>query len=80
MVTPDREPLGVTDAWMWAREAKGADGERPGILESQRWIEGYERVAEMAAGMPESRLVYVADREADLVGLMVKVRTTGNAR
>lgn len=72
VVTPQREPLGVTDAWMWAREAKGADGERPGILESQRWIEGYERVAEMAAGMPESRLVYVADREADLVGLMVK--------
>jgi hypothetical protein len=22
-VTPGREPLGVIDAWMWAREAKG---------------------------------------------------------
>jgi len=26
VVTPDREPLGVTDAWIWARETKGEDG------------------------------------------------------
>ena len=45
VVTPQREPLGVTDAWMWAREVKEAEGERLGILESQRWIGGYERVA-----------------------------------
>jgi len=77
VVTPHREPLGVTDAWMWAREAKGEDGERPGILESQRWIEGYERVAEMADEMPDTRLVYVADREADLVGLMAKAAQLG---
>lgn len=38
-----REPLGVLDAWMWAREAKATDGERGGIKESERWIEGYER-------------------------------------
>lgn len=77
VVTPEREPLGVTDAWIWAREAKQADGTRPGILESQRWIEGYERVAEMAAGMPDTRLVYVADREADLVDLMAKADQMG---
>lgn len=77
VVTPEREPLGVTDAWMWAREAKGADGKRAGILESQRWIEGYERVADMAGEMPETRLVYIADREADLVGLMVKAALLG---
>lgn len=69
-ITPDREPLGVTDAWMWAREPKGADGTRPGILESQRWIEGYQRIAETALEMPQTRFVYVADREADIVGLM----------
>jgi hypothetical protein len=34
VVTPDREPLGVIDAWLWAREFKDADGNRPGILES----------------------------------------------
>ena len=37
--------LGVLDAWMWARKPKGeAD-----VLESLRWTEGYERVAELAA-------------------------------
>ena len=25
-ITPQREPLGVTDAWMWARQLKDADG------------------------------------------------------
>ncbi|WP_291991684.1 IS4 family transposase [Candidatus Accumulibacter sp. ACC003] len=76
-VTPEREPLGVIDAWMWAREAKAADGSRPGISESTRWIEGYERVAETAAGMPQTRLVYVADREADIVGLMQRAQALG---
>jgi hypothetical protein len=66
----EREPLGMMDAWMWAREFKEADGSRPGILESIRWIEGYERVAEAAARMPGTRLVYIADREADILGMM----------
>lgn len=69
-VTTDREPLGVLDAWMWAREKRGSDGVRPGQKESRRWIEGYERVAEMAAEMPATRLVYLADREADMVDMM----------
>ena len=56
-VTVDREPLGVHDAWMWARAKRGADGVRPGMIESQRWVEGYQRVAEMALTMPGTRLV-----------------------
>jgi hypothetical protein len=78
VVTPQREPLGVTDAWMWAREPKGADGSRPGIRESRRWIEGYERIAETAATMPDTRLVYVADREADILELMQCAHALGN--
>jgi len=76
-VTPDREPLGVIDVWMWAREAKGADGDRPGLRESLRWLEGYERVAESAAMMPDTRLVYVADREADILELMQRAHRLG---
>ena len=76
-VTPQREPLGVIDAWMWARQPKAADGERPGVCESQRWIEGYERVAEMAEEMPDTRLVYVADREADILALMQRAHALG---
>lgn len=69
-ITPQREPLGITDAWMWARQQKDADGQRPGAKESLRWIEGYKRVAEMAAEVADTRLVYVADRESDIVELM----------
>jgi hypothetical protein len=76
-VTPQREPLGVLDAWMWAREDRDASGVRHGQKESTRWIEGYERVAEMAAEMPATRLVYVADREADLVAMMRRAQELG---
>lgn len=76
-VSPQREPLGVLDAWMWAREPKDADGQRGGLLESTRWIEGYTRVAELAGSLPDTRLVYVADREGDIVALMAKARELG---
>jgi len=76
-VTPEREPLGVMDAWMWAREQKDKFGKRGGPKESLRWIEGYERIAEMAAHLPHTRLIYVADREADMVPLMLKAQELG---
>lgn len=76
-VSTSREPLGVLDAWMWARQAKDKDGNRPGIKESVRWVEGYERLAEMAAELPETRLVYLADREADLMALMQRADSLG---
>jgi hypothetical protein len=77
-VTPGRVPLGVIDAWMWAREFKDKDGQRGGLCESMRWIEGYERVAEQAKQMPGTRLVYVADREGDIVELMRRARELGH--
>lgn len=76
-VTPAREPLGVLDARMWAREKKDASGKRGGPKESQRWPEGYERLAELAPQLPATRLVYVADREADMMPLMVRARDLG---
>lgn len=72
-----REPLGVLDAWMWAREPKDETGARGGVRESVRWREGYERVAELAAELPDTRLVYVADREADIAELMATARDLG---
>ena len=76
-VSTSREPLGVLDAWMWARELRDADGKRSGVSESMRWIEGYERLAEMAVQLPQTRLVYLADREADIMALMVRARDLG---
>jgi hypothetical protein len=61
-VSPQRLPLGILDNWMWARPLDTS--------ESRRWIEGYERVAERAGRLPGTRLVYVADREADMLALM----------
>lgn len=77
-VTPDRVPLGVMDAWMWSRELKNTDGNRPGICESIRWLEGYERVSEVAQMHRETRWVYVADREADILKLMQRAHALGN--
>lgn len=76
-VSTDRVGLGVLDAWMWTREPKDADGERGGVKESARWIEGYERVAEHALDLPGTRLVYVADREADITALMQRADELG---
>lgn len=72
-ITPDRIPLGISDAWMWSRgKTKKEDQETPTIKESDRWVEGYERVAEMAERCPQSRLIYVADREGDILNLMAR--------
>src|SRR5512143_1432545 len=66
VVTPAGVALGVVDAWIWARGPK----DQPQVKESARWVEGYEIVADLAAQVPGTRLVYVADREGDLRALM----------
>lgn len=89
-VTPEREPLGITDIWMWSRErrdeikkAAQTDTEKKEkeasdeAKESIRWITGYENVATMALGLPETRLVYVADRESDIIALMERAEELG---
>ena len=35
VVTPEREPLGVINAWMWAREFKDGDEPRGGLVSRQ---------------------------------------------
>ena len=58
---------------MWSRgKSKAQDLKISTLKESDRWIEGYERVAEMAERCPQSRLVYVVDREGDILSLMAK--------
>ena len=74
VVTPQREPLGVINAWTWAREAKPGAAPRGGLLESVRWVESYERIAEQARAMPATRHVCIGDRESDLLALVVKAR------
>ena len=77
--TPQREPLGVVNVHMWTRQERGdmtAD-EAKAEKESARWIKGYEHVAGMAAQLPQTRLVYVADRESDMIELMERAQELG---
>jgi hypothetical protein len=73
-LTPEGVMLGTLDVWMWKREPKG----EASFKESIRWIEGYERVAEIAAEMPATRLVYIADREGDIRALMDRAAELGH--
>jgi hypothetical protein len=81
-VTPAGLPLGVLDAWLWARDAQshGQDKRHWPIeaKESVRWLEGYERVAELASELPDTRLVYVADRECDIHAFMAQAQRLGH--
>jgi len=76
-VTPDRLCLGLLDVYSWAREpgslGQGKDPTRPlEEKESVRWVDGYEQVNELAESLPDTRLAYVADREADIYDLFVE--------
>lgn len=77
-VTPDRLCLGVLDAFTWARskEDYGKKSERKTKSieekESMRWIEGYRRVCEAAKALPDTRCVYMADRESDIYELFAE--------
>jgi len=62
---------------MWAHQARDKGGNRPGIKASVRWLEGYERLAEMAPQLPGARLVYLADHEADMMELMRRAGALG---
>ena len=69
-----REPLGVINAWTWAREFKQGDAPRGGVLESVHWVESYECIAEQARELPGTRHVCIGDRESDILALLVMAR------
>jgi hypothetical protein len=52
-VTPLGAAVGVIEAWLWTRAPKG----EPQVKESARWQEGSEIVADLAAPVPDTRLV-----------------------
>ncbi|MDY7575171.1 hypothetical protein [Actimicrobium sp. CCI2.3] len=68
-VTTQRLPLAVLDCWMRATKERL----EPNLAESTRWIKGYERLADMVAGLSGTRLIYLANREADMLSLMKRV-------
>ena len=83
-VTPDGVPLGVLDAWLWARDRETfGDDKRHWPIEakeSMRWLEGFERCAELAATLPDTRLVYVADRECAIPAFRIKLSPSSSPK
>lgn len=59
----DRETFGE-DRRHWSIEAK----------ERMQWLAGFEHCADLAETLPDTRLVYVADRECDIHEVMVQTQ------
>lgn len=79
VVSPERVPLSVLDAWMWVRDAsRTVNHSLPaGAKESFRWLKGYERLAEQTSLLPETHLVYVPAREKDFLDSMTRASALG---
>ena len=82
--TEDGVPLGLLDVQCWARDGQGAGTKgtsknRPiEQKESAKWLRSYRAAAEARKHCPDTRVVSVGDREADLYELFAEaVSTTG---
>jgi hypothetical protein len=76
-LTPERLCLGLLGVHRWVRApgslGRDKDPNRPlEEKESVRWVDGYRQVDELAEQLPNTRLTYVADREADLYDLFIE--------
>lgn len=80
--TPARLPLGVLAIRAWARKPeqrlRDSRRERPiSEKESQKWLDSLEALAQLKAQLPGTRLVSVADREADVYEFFAAARAHG---
>jgi hypothetical protein len=79
--TPDGTPLGTLSAEQWTREdgAPKKDHKRMPIedKESHRWIDGLEEAHRAALLVPQTRIVCVADSEADIFELFAEADAVG---
>src|ERR1039457_2918943 len=77
---PSGLPLGVLRAQCLAPAGKAPDDRRPGWAvpieekETFRWIEGLRDTMDLAALMPQTRILNVCDREADFFELFEEIR------
>jgi hypothetical protein len=81
--TPQGVPLGVIDAECWARDpiptepTSGASARRAvEETEALRWINSYLQSARVQVLLPETQVVCVADREADIYELFERAQQT----
>jgi len=84
-VTPDKLCLGVVGSELFDREAEslGQTNRRRTLpveeKEGFRWVKGYRLACQLAAECPDTQIVSVADREADMYDIFVDAqRQTGS--
>lgn len=81
--TPQRLPLGVLGLRVWARDPaqpqrRESRRRRPiEDKESQKWIDSVQALAALKGQLPGSRLVSVADREADVYEFLLAAQRLG---
>jgi hypothetical protein len=81
--TPEGTPLGVLDAQCWARDPQqaGKSAQRKALpieqKESAKWLRSFQRVAAIQVLCPNTRLVSVGDREADIYELFAQYTPEG---
>jgi hypothetical protein len=73
-VSTEGLPLGVVRACFDAPEPAGAAPKAPAQRKSRRWMEGLGDCLELAARCPDTRVVGVMDREADIFELFERQR------
>lgn len=85
-VTPDKLCLGVVGSEFFDRapESLGKAGERKTLpieeKESLRWLTGYRLACELAAKCPQTQIVSIADREADIYDIFVEAQQQTGSR
>lgn len=77
--TPQKVPLGILQEQVWARDwetyGKEKDENRPiEEKESYKWLESLEAVNEIAPDVPQTTLISVGDREADVYDFFIRPR------
>lgn len=85
-ITPDKLNLGVVGLNFFDRAAEtlGKADKRSTLpieeKESFRWLEGYRLACQLAADCPETQIVSVADREADIYDIFVDAQQQAGPR
>jgi hypothetical protein len=80
---PDGLPLGILDIEAWARDAaafgqrKACNGKPIAAKESFKWLRALTPIGNAAAQCPSTRIITLADREADIFEYLLEARTRG---
>ena len=79
--TPQGVPLGVVSAECWARDPGEHGRQRPpDERESRKWLDAYQVLQDIAPRVPDTCLVSIGDREADLFELFALARDPKSPR